>query len=178
MTGEEKLRRHSRLLVVLQNPVGIEGGRVVHLLHVRSWFGTLAEEDKFRGQPGITLRSCSNNKKASAPHHCHPADGRDALTDGRQVVEEAAAAVSLPESLDLLDVIRNGLQQVAELRLHEEEDKEEEEEEKEEQKKKERKKRMMKKSKEVDLDWELTLKRKRYCRGICGFYIWFTILPI
>lgn len=40
------LRRHLRLLVVLQNPVGVEGGRVVHLLHVRSRFRTLEEEEE------------------------------------------------------------------------------------------------------------------------------------
>lgn len=75
------------------------------------------------------LRSHSN--KASASHHCHPADGRNALTDGRQVVEEAAAAVPFPETLDLLDVIGNGLQQVSELHLRDVEDAEEEEKEEE-----------------------------------------------
>lgn len=55
------------------------------------------------------------------PHHSNPAEGRYALTDGREVVEEAAAAVLLAETLDLLDVIRNWLQQVMEFCLRGEE---------------------------------------------------------
>lgn len=51
------------------------------------------------------------------PHHGHPAQSGDALADGRQVVEEAAAAVSFSEVLDLLDVIGDRLQQVTQLRL-------------------------------------------------------------
>lgn len=43
-------------------------------------------------------------------HHCHPAQGRDALADRRQVVEHAAAAVLLTEVLDFLDVVRYGPQ--------------------------------------------------------------------
>lgn len=50
-------------------------------------------------------------------YHGHPAEGGDALADGRQVIEELAAAIALPEALDLLDVVRDGLQQVVELRL-------------------------------------------------------------
>lgn len=53
----------------------------------------------------------------SFPHHGHPSQGRDALADGRQVIEEAAATAPLPEGLDLLDVISDGLQQVLQLRL-------------------------------------------------------------
>lgn len=113
----------------------------------------------FTGTLTLTnLRLCSNNNKASAAHHCHPADGRNALADGRQVVEEAAAAVSFPERLDLLDVIRNGLEQVTELRLHEKEEEEEKDKEKEEEEeevekeKDEEEKEMKRMGEEGDLD--------------------------
>lgn len=64
------------------------------------------------------------------PHHCHPAESRDALANSWQVVKEAAAAVSFPEALDLLDVIRNGLQQVMKFRLHKKKKKKDREKEK------------------------------------------------
>ena len=54
---------------------------------------------------------------AHLPHHSHPAQSGDALADGRKVVEKVAAAVSLTEALDLMDVIRNRLQQVFQLHL-------------------------------------------------------------
>lgn len=53
------------------------------------------------------------------PHHSHPAQSRNTLTNSRQVIEEAAASVSFSEVLDLLDVIRNWLQQVLKLCLWE-----------------------------------------------------------
>lgn len=55
---------------------------------------------------------------ALLPYHGHPAESGDALADCWQVVEEAAAAVSFAEALDSLDVIRDRLQQVVQLRLH------------------------------------------------------------
>lgn len=126
------------------------------------------------------LRLCSNNNKASAAHHCHPADGRNALADGRQVVEEAAAAVSFPERLDLLDVIRNGLEQVTELRLHEkeeeEEDKEKEEEEEEVEKEKDKEEGGAREGDEEEgrrriLGLGSDLKEIKGCRGLFGLYI-------
>lgn len=51
------------------------------------------------------------------PHHSHPAQSGDTLTDGWKVVEEATATIPFSEALDLLDVIRNRLQQIVELRL-------------------------------------------------------------
>lgn len=55
---ERHWRRHLRLLVVLQNPVGVEGGRVVHLLHVRPWFRTLAEGEKpRRGEMSLYIQN-------------------------------------------------------------------------------------------------------------------------
>lgn len=38
--------KNLRLLVVLQHPVGVEGGSVVHLLHVRTRFLTLTAEER------------------------------------------------------------------------------------------------------------------------------------
>lgn len=52
------------------------------------------------------------------PHHSHPAQSRDTLADGWKVVEEATAAIPFSEVLDLLDVIRNRLQQIVKLHLH------------------------------------------------------------
>lgn len=48
---------------------------------------------------------CIGECNCFIPHHSDPAQRWDALADGRQVVEEAAAAVSLSEVLNLLDVI-------------------------------------------------------------------------
>ena len=52
-----------------------------------------------------------------SPHHGDPAQCWDALTDSRQVVKEAAATVTLPKTLDQMDLLRYGFQQVRELCL-------------------------------------------------------------
>ena len=44
-------------------------------------------------------------------YHGDPSKRRDALADGREVVEEVAAAVALAEALDLRYLVRHGLQQ-------------------------------------------------------------------
>ncbi len=50
-------------------------------------------------------------------HHSHPAQSGDALAHGRQMVEQAAAAVLLPVILDLLDLVREGSEEVSHLCL-------------------------------------------------------------
>lgn len=59
-------------------------------------------------------RKCKTERSA---HHSHPAQSRDALAHGRQVVEQAAAAVLLPEILDLLDLVGDGSEEVSHLCL-------------------------------------------------------------
>lgn len=51
-------------------------------------------------------------------YHSHPAQRRDALAHGRQVVEQAASAVFLPETLDFLDLVGNGSEEVVQLCLY------------------------------------------------------------
>lgn len=57
---------------------------------------------------------CETGRNA---HHGHPAQSGDALAHGRQVVEQATAAVLLPETLDLLDLVGEWSEEVSHLCL-------------------------------------------------------------
>lgn len=57
---------------------------------------------------------CETGRNA---HHGHPAQSGDALAHSRQVVEQAAATLLLPEILDLLDLVREGSEEVGHLCL-------------------------------------------------------------
>ena len=74
------------LLVLLEHTVGVELAGIGHLLDVRAWLGGDG----------------------------HPAESRDGLAHGGQVVEEGAAAALLAELLCGADLLRDGLEQ----RLH------------------------------------------------------------
>lgn len=62
--------------------------------------------------PTHTLVAVAMSSPSSPfPHHGDPAEGRHALADGREVVEEGRGAVLLAESLHLLDHFGDGGQE-------------------------------------------------------------------